>query len=58
MKLESKLRRYTIIGFEAMAAIFCFSISIYWMARADSANRYDADAGKLRVMDIDTHMYN
>ena len=47
-----------IIGFEAAAAIFCFAISVYWMARADSANRYDADADKLRVMDIDTHMYN
>ena len=58
MQYESKARRYVILGFETAAAIFCFTISIYWMVRADSANRYNADADKLNVMDTDTHMYN
>ena len=58
MQYESKARRYIIVGFEAAATVFCLTISIYWMARADSANRYNADADKLNVMDTDTHMYN
>ena len=51
MSQESKIRRYMIIGFASAAAVFCFSISIYWMARADSANRYEADADMLRGSD-------
>ena len=43
MKKESKLRKFIIIAFAAFAAILCFSTSVYWMARADSANRLDAD---------------
>ena len=58
MKLESKLRRYLIIGFAAAASIFCLSVSIYWIARANSANRYEADADKLRVNDDETHLFN
>ena len=58
MQLESKVRRFFIIGFAAVAAIFYFSISIYWMARADSANRYNADAEKLQVNVDDTHLFN
>lgn len=48
-----------IIGFAAAASIFCLSVSIYWIARADSANRYEADAEKLRISDNDqTHLFN
>ena len=58
MSLESKIKRYLIVGFAAAAAIFCFSISIYWMARADSANRYNLDSDVLKMNNDKVHLYN
>lgn len=60
MRAESQIRRYLILGFAVFAAIFCFSISVYWMARADSANKFEAGATELmrRGNDDDTHLFN
>ena len=58
MQLESKIRRYFIIGFATAAAIFCLTISIYWMARSESANRYDKDANLLDENNDKVHLFD
>lgn len=58
MQKENKIQKYLIIGFATVAAIFYFSISVYWMARADSANRYDSDAELLQASNQDVHLFD
>ena len=43
MALETKFRKLLILGFAVAAAVLCLAIAIYYMIRADSANKLNSD---------------